>query len=78
MTTLTTNIPDAILRHAKQLADKEQITLDQFVSMALAGQISSWQTRENFEERAKQGSWEKAKEILARGSDIDPDPEDTL
>lgn len=78
MTTFTTTIPDAILRHAKRLADKEQITLDQFISMALAGQISSWQTRENFEERAKKGDWNRSREILAKGSDLDPDPEDRL
>ncbi len=78
MTTLTTSIPDAILRHAKRLADKEQITLDQFISMALAGQISSWETKESFDERAKKGDWTRARKILAKGSDLEPEPDDRL
>jgi hypothetical protein len=78
MTTLKTQVPDTILRYAKTLAEREKITLDQFVSMALASQISSWQTQHEFAERAKRGSWDRAREILAKGGDLEPAPEDKL
>ena len=78
MTTISTNIPDTIFRHAKSLADREEITLDQFVALAMASQISSWEVGQIFTERAKKGNWEKAREILAMGSDLEPEPEDRL
>jgi len=78
MTTISTEIPDTIFRHAKSLADREEMTLDQFIAMALASQISVWEAGKSFAERAKRGNWETAKKILAMGSDLDPEPEDRL
>lgn len=78
MTTINTEIPDTIFRHAKSLADREDITLDQFVALAMASQISSWEVGKSFAERAKRGDWEKARKILAMGSDLEPEPEDRL
>jgi len=78
MTTLNTQVPETLLRYAKALAEREKISLDQFVSMALASQISSWQTQQEFAERAKRGSWDRAREILAKGGDVEPSPEDKL
>ncbi|MEQ1603485.1 MAG: hypothetical protein ABL999_01300 [Pyrinomonadaceae bacterium] len=78
MTTLSANIPDTLLHYAQKLADKEKISLDQFIAMALAGQISSWQTAQNIAERSNGGDWNKAREILAKGSDLEPEPEDRL
>jgi hypothetical protein len=78
MTTISTEIPDTIFLHAKTIADREEMTLDQFVALALASQISSWEVGQSFAERAKKGDWEKARKILAMGSDLEPEPEDRL
>ena len=78
MTTISTEIPDTIFQHAKTIADREEITLDQFVALALASQISSWEVGQSFTERAKRGNWDNAGKILAMGSDLEPEPEDRL
>lgn len=78
MTTISTQIPDTIFLHAKTIADREEMTLDQFVALALASQISSWEVGKSFAERASNGDWETARKILAMGSDLEPEPDDKL
>lgn len=73
MTKLNTKIPDALFRQAQTIADREQISLDQFIAIALASQVSVWETHQNITERAKIGDWEKAQEILAKAPDIEPE-----
>lgn len=78
MTTISTKIPDSLFRQAKTIAEDEEITLDQFIALALASQISSWKTGKSFTERAEKGDWEKAREILAKAPDTEPEDFDKL
>ncbi len=59
MATIITKIPNTLLRQAKTIAESEEITFDEFISLALVSQISSWNVGRNFAERAKSGDWEK-------------------
>ncbi len=58
--------------------ESEEITSDEFISLALASQVSTWNTGKNFAERAKNGDWEKAREILAKAPDIEAEGFDRL
>ncbi len=78
MTTVNAKIPNTLFRQAKTIAEREEITLDQFIALALASQISSWNVGESFNQRAKQGDWEKAREILAKAPDIETEDYDKL
>jgi len=78
MTTISTKIPDTLFRQAKSIAEREDITIDQFIALALAGQISSWETGKEFAERAKRGDWKRAVEILENAPDAEPPFEDRL
>jgi hypothetical protein len=78
MTTISTKIPDSLFRQAKTIADDEEMTLDQFIALALASQISSWNTGKSFAERAKKGDWKKVRDILAKAPDIEADDFDKL
>jgi hypothetical protein len=78
MTTISTKIPDTLFRQAKSIAESEEITFDEFISLALASQVSSWNTGRTFTERAKNGNWEKAREILAKAPDIEADGFDKI
>lgn len=76
MKNITTNIPDTLLRQAQSIAAREEISLDQFIALALASQVSVWETRASFAARAKQGNWQKAQEILAKAPHHEPEAED--
>ncbi len=78
MTTISTKIPDTLFRQAKTIAEREEMTLDQFIALALASQISSWEIGKTFTERAEKGDWEKARKVLAKVSDVEPEDYDKL
>lgn len=78
MTTINAKIPDALFRQAKTIAEREEMTLDQFIALALASQISSWNVGKSFNERAQRGDWEKAREVLAKAPDVEAEDSDKI
>ena len=78
MTTISTKIPDTLFLHARSIAECEEITLDQFIALALTSQITSWETGQSFAKRAARRDWNKARELLAKAPDIEPDLIDAL
>jgi hypothetical protein len=78
MTTIETQIPDSLYKQVKSLAERESISVDQLVSIALASQVSAWLTKDYLAERAARGSWDKALEVLAQAPDVEPADHDRL
>ena len=76
MTTLQTQIPDALYQQVKQLMEREQVALDQFVTLALTAHVSAWQQRDYLAERARRGNWEKALEVLQQVPNVEPEEYD--
>ena len=65
-------------RPATEAAAKEQTTLDNIVTVALAAHIGAWQVRDDIETRAKRGNLEMLDKILARVPARPPLPGDEL
>jgi hypothetical protein len=78
MSTLEAKVPDLLLKQVQELAQKEKVSVDQIVSIALAAQVSASQTRESIASRARRVDWKKVDEILARVPDVPPQPGDEL
>lgn len=78
MKTLQAEVPELLLQEVKELAEKQNASVDQIVSVALAAQVSAWRTRESVASRAKRVNWQKVDEILARVPDVPPEPGDEL
>lgn len=78
MKTLLVKLPDILFDEVEELAAKQNASVDQIVSLALAAQVSAWRTRESIESRANRVDWQKVDEILARVPDAPPQPEDEL
>jgi hypothetical protein len=78
MTSIETKIPDALYRQAQAIAQREDISLDELIAIALASQVSVWQAKLTFSEREAQGDWEKARQILANAPDDEPEDRDKL
>ena len=47
MKTLLVKLPDILLDEVEELAAKQNASIDQIVSLALAAQVSAWRTRES-------------------------------
>jgi len=78
MTTIKITIPDSLHQAVIELANKDKITLSQFISIALAEKISALKTVEYLEERAKKGSREKFLKVLEKVRDVEPEEYDRL
>jgi hypothetical protein len=78
MTTIHAKVPDYLAKLAAKAAEKEKVSVDQLVSLALASQVSAWQVRDDIETRAQRGRVEDFDRILARVPDVAPVPGDEL
>lgn len=71
-------IPESLLKKVRELSEKEGITVDQFVSSAIAEKASAWATVEYLKERAKHGSRDKFLKALSKVPKVEPDEEDKI
>ncbi|ACK70728.1 conserved hypothetical protein [Gloeothece citriformis PCC 7424] len=69
---LNTEIPDALYQQLETLANRENLSIDQLITIALSAQISAWMTKDYIEEKAKQGNWDKFKQVLNKVSEREP------
>jgi hypothetical protein len=76
--TLQVNNPDSLLRQTAQLAERQQVTVDQVVAAALTAQVSAAATRSSMAERDQRVNWQKVDEILARVPANPPLPGDGI
>ncbi len=65
-------------KQTEALAVKENMSLEQLVSIALSAQVSAWMTKDYIEEKAKRGSWNKFQQVLTKVPDIEPEEYDKL
>ena len=71
-------IPESLLKQVQALAEKEGITVEQFISSAIAEKASAWMTVDYLKERAERGSHEKFLQALGKVPDVEPDERDRL
>jgi predicted transcriptional regulator len=78
MTSMSVKIPDSLAKQAREMAEKEEITLDQLVSSAVAEKVAAWKTVGYLESRAARGSREKFEAALNKVPNVEPDERDRL
>ena len=66
MSTLSIRLPDSLHKRIKQMAAVEGISMNQFITLAVAEKMSALVTVEYLEERAKRGSRQKFEAVLAK------------
>jgi hypothetical protein len=71
-------IPDSLASYAKELAHEDNVSLNQFIVLALAEKVSSLKTEAFFHQRAERANHEKAWSILDSVRKLPPDPADEL
>lgn len=76
MSTLSLRLPDSLHKRVRKLAEQEGISINQFISTAVAEKMAALMTVDYLEERAKRGSREKFLSVLAKVPDIAPEPGD--
>lgn len=76
MSTISLRLPESLHKKARDLAKKENTSINQLVSSALAEKISALLTEEYLEERAGRANKTKFKEALKHVADTEADEVD--
>lgn len=79
MTTISLRLPDSLHAHVKELVKQEGVSINQFITLALAEKVSALATEEHLSKRAKRASKAKFLAAMAKVADVEPsDPRDRL
>lgn len=78
MTTIEAKVPDYLARLACEAAEKENVSVDQIVALALAAHVSAWRVRDDIATRAARADLAAFDRVLAKVPDVPPLPGDEL
>lgn len=78
MSTLSLRLADSLHATAKDLAKQDHVSVNQFISTAVAEKVSALTTETYLEDRAKRGSRKKFDAVLAKVPNVEPDEWDKL
>ncbi len=78
MSTISIRLPNYLHNTVRQLADKEDVSINQFITLAVAEKISALMTEDFIEKKAKKGSREKFEAVLAKVPNVEPEEFDRI
>ena len=76
MASINLRLPDSIHRHIKEIAKREGVSINQFISSAVTEKVSAIMTEDVLEVRAKKAKKGGLKRILDQVPDRPPVPGD--
>ena len=78
MSTISLRLPESLHKRVRELAQQENISINQFIATALAEKIAALLTEEYLVERSKHGSRRKFEKALSKVKDNQPEEVDRL
>ncbi|MDZ7806269.1 MAG: DUF6290 family protein [Gracilimonas sp.] len=78
MSTLSVRLPESLHKKIKELAEKEGISMNQFITLAVSEKMSALLTVDYLKERAERGSKQKFDKIMDQVPDVEPEDYDSL
>ena len=78
MNVLSLTLPQSLQERVEILAVQEGISINEFITLAVAEKTASLTTMTYLAERAKRGSREKLLAVLAKAPDVEPEEYDKL
>jgi hypothetical protein len=78
MGAISVRIPESLHKQVKDLAKQDGISINQFITTALAEKMSALITEDYLENRSSRGSKKKFIKALSKVADVDPEDYDRL
>lgn len=78
MSTISLRLPDSLHQTLRELAAKEQVSINQLITLAVAEKVSALATEDYLGARAKRASRKKFLRAMAKVPDTKPDKRDQL
>ncbi|HSN76632.1 MAG TPA: toxin-antitoxin system HicB family antitoxin [Anaerolineae bacterium] len=78
MSSLSLRLPTSMHEQLRELAQREGISINQFITIAVAEKMATIDTATYLQQRAQRGSRAKLLAVLAKAPDVQPEPADRL
>jgi hypothetical protein len=78
MSALSLRLPNSLHKQLSEIAKEEGISINQFITLAIAEKLSALLTADYLKKRASHPSRKAFDKILSRVPDIEPDQNDRL
>ncbi len=78
MSTISLRLPDSLHETVRKLAEQENVSINQLITLAVAEKVSALMTEDYLRERAERGDKDKFLAAMAKVPDVEPDEEDRL
>jgi uncharacterized protein (UPF0305 family) len=74
MSALNLRLPESLHRQLRELAERDQVSINQFVVLAVAEKIAAMRTLDYIEQRGQRGSREKFDRALQKVAEAEREP----
>ena len=78
MSTLNIQLPNSLYNTLQRLAERDGISMDQFVALAIAEKIAALTTESYLQGRANRGDRASYEAVLSKVPDVEPELHDKL
>jgi hypothetical protein len=78
MSTISLRLPESLHEYLRELAKRENVSMNQFITLALAEKMSALAAADYIQQRAARGSRDKFEQAMAKVADIEPLDYDVL
>ena len=78
MSTISLRLPESLHETVRELVKREGISINQFITLALAEKLSALMAEEYLGERARRGDKAKFERAMAKVADIEPEAHDRV
>ncbi|MFN8483197.1 MAG: toxin-antitoxin system HicB family antitoxin [Anaerolineae bacterium] len=78
MSTISVRLPGSLHRKLRELADKENVSINQLITLAVAEKVSALLTEDYLAQRAARGHRSKFEAAMAKVADEPPEERDRL
>jgi hypothetical protein len=75
---INVRLPESLHKAVRELARRDNVSINQFINLALAEKVSALMTEEYLLERAQRSSRTKFEAALAKVADVEPEEQDRL
>jgi len=76
MSTMSLRLPESLHRRLREFAEKDDVSINQLITSAVAEKLAALSTLEYLEARAGKGNRKRFEEALALVPDVDQEPGD--
>jgi predicted transcriptional regulator len=78
MSAISVRLPDSLHRKVKELAARDNVSINQLITVALAEKLSALETEDYLAKRGARATKAKFRKALKRIPDREPEPKDRM